>query len=112
MLGLADGPAEAGPVRNGALLVWLSVAVGPSGSAAEPVTVTRAFSEPLTVAGAVMFGFWLPPAAAGRPSTSNQSLPSLSVLSRSLPEQAEPKLVRSVAWRPLGPTMLTAGAPP
>ena len=57
MLGFNEGPAEAGPERNGALFVWDRVTFWPSGSEAEPVIDTAVFSLPLTVAGAVMAGF-------------------------------------------------------
>src|SRR5690349_65224 len=61
MLGVAEGPAEAGPARNGALFVCASVTRSPaSGSDAEPVTETALFSVPLTVAGAVTVGEWFP----------------------------------------------------
>src|SRR5512143_229735 len=57
MLGFNEGPAEAGPARNAALFVCDSVTVSASGSVAEPVTETPVFSDPFTVAGAVMTGF-------------------------------------------------------
>src|SRR5512147_1841295 len=56
MLGFNAGPAEAAPVRNAALFVCDSVTFSASGSVAEPVIETAVFSEPLTVAGAVMTG--------------------------------------------------------
>ena len=61
MLGAANGPALLEAVKNGALFVCDSVTKLPtSGSDAEPVTETEAFSAPLAVAGAVITGFWLP----------------------------------------------------
>jgi hypothetical protein len=60
MLGFNAGPAEAGPVRNGALFVCDSVTCWPSGSVAEAVMLTAVFSVPLTVAGRVIAGAWLP----------------------------------------------------
>src|SRR5690349_5654678 len=60
MLGFNEGPAEAGPARNAALFVCDSVTLFASGSEAEPVTETALFSVPLTVAGRVMTGAWLP----------------------------------------------------
>src|SRR5512139_2067938 len=56
MLGFNDGPLEAAPVRNAALLVCESVTFSASGSVAEPVIETAVFSVPLTEAGAVMTG--------------------------------------------------------
>jgi hypothetical protein len=56
MLGFNAGPAEAGPVRNGAVFVCDRVTFSASGSDAEPVIETAVFSVPLTVAGAVMTG--------------------------------------------------------
>src|SRR5512143_249526 len=56
-LGFDDGPADAGPARNAALFVCESVTAWASGSEAEPVIETAAFSAPLTVAGAAMVGF-------------------------------------------------------
>src|SRR5262245_36202106 len=57
MLGFAEGPAEAGPARNGASFVCDRVTCWPaSGSVAEPVIETAAFSVPLTDVGAVMTG--------------------------------------------------------
>ena len=58
MLGFNAGPAEATPVKNAAVWVWLSVTFCASGSDAEPVTVTNAPVTPLTVAGATITGFW------------------------------------------------------
>ena len=60
MLGFNEGPAEAGPARNGALFVCDKVTWFASGSVAEPVTLTAVFSVPLTEAGAVMLGGRLP----------------------------------------------------
>jgi hypothetical protein len=60
MLGFNAGPAEAGPVRNAALFVCDRVTWFASGSVAEPVMLTAVFSVPLTVAGRVMTGAWLP----------------------------------------------------
>ncbi len=57
MLGLKEGPELEEAGKNGALFVWLNVTVCPSGSVAEPVTDTDAFSDPLTDAGAVITGF-------------------------------------------------------
>ena len=58
MLGFNAGPAEATPVKNAAVWVWLSVTFCASGSDAEPVTETAAPAKPLTVAGATITGFW------------------------------------------------------
>jgi hypothetical protein len=60
MLGFNAGPAEAGPVRNAALFVCDRVTWFASGSVAEPVMLTAVFSVPLTVAGRVITGAWLP----------------------------------------------------
>ena len=56
MLGFGRGPTVAGPVKKGAVLVWIRVTFWASGSAADPVTVTNEFSAPFTVAGAVITG--------------------------------------------------------
>jgi hypothetical protein len=60
MLGFKEGPAEAGPVKNAALFVCDKVTWFASGSVAEPVMLTKLFSVPLTVAGRVITGAWLP----------------------------------------------------
>ena len=61
MLGASTGPAEAGPVKNAAVFVCDNVTFSASGSDAEPVIETAVFSVPLTDAGAVITGAWLPP---------------------------------------------------
>jgi hypothetical protein len=58
MLGLGAGPAELEDEKKGALFVWERVTFWPSGSEAEPVAETDEPSVPLTVAGAVINGFW------------------------------------------------------
>ena len=57
-LGFNAGPAEAVPVKNGAVVVRLSVTFWASGSLADPVIVIATFSVPATVAGATITGFW------------------------------------------------------
>ena len=60
ILGANTGPTEAAPVKNGALFVWLNVTVWASGSVADAVTDTAAFSDPFTVASAVITGARFP----------------------------------------------------
>ena len=57
-LGASTGPIVAVPVKKGAVVVRLNVTVCASGSDADPVIVIATFSEPATVAGATITGFW------------------------------------------------------